>query len=150
MMMENKRRPVSLDQSSLMGLTQKRPKIEVPLSAKEKKEKVSERISALQQLVSPYGKTDTASVLLEAMEYIRFLQEQVNVLSAPYLYSTPTTSTQVSIKVFCGFFIFPILLQNILFDWVEPDHIVTCVLDHRSTFGVRSTELSSVDLVLTA
>ncbi|XP_022849162.1 transcription factor bHLH154-like isoform X3 [Olea europaea var. sylvestris] len=96
MMMENKRRPVSLDQSRLMGLTQKRPKIEVPLSAKEKKEKVSERISALQQLVSPYGKTDTASVLLEAMEYIRFLQEQVKVLSAPYLYSTPTTSTQSS------------------------------------------------------
>ncbi|XP_022849163.1 transcription factor bHLH154-like isoform X1 [Olea europaea var. sylvestris] len=94
MMMENKRRPVFLDQSSLMGLTQKRPKIEVPLSAKEKKEKVSERISALQQLVSPYGKTDTASVLLEAMEYIRFLQEQVKVLSAPYLYSTPTTNTQ--------------------------------------------------------
>ncbi|KAL0392459.1 UNVERIFIED_CONTAM: Transcription factor [Sesamum radiatum] len=49
----------------------------VPLSSKEKKEKVSERISALQQLVSPYGKTDTASVLLEAMEYISFLHEQV-------------------------------------------------------------------------
>ncbi|KAL2459872.1 basic helix-loop-helix (bHLH) DNA-binding superfamily protein [Forsythia ovata] len=93
-MMEHKRSPVSLDQSSLMGLTQKRQKIDVPLSSKEKKEKVSERISALQQLVSPYGKTDTASVLLEAMEYIRFLHEQVKVLSAPYLYSMPTTNTQ--------------------------------------------------------
>lgn len=30
-------------------------------------------------------KTDTASVLHEAMGYIRFLQEQVQVLSSPYL-----------------------------------------------------------------
>ncbi|KAL2470141.1 basic helix-loop-helix (bHLH) DNA-binding superfamily protein [Abeliophyllum distichum] len=93
-MIEHKRSPISIDQSSLVGLMQKRQKIDVPLSSKEKKEKVSERISALQQLVSPYGKTDTASVLLEAMEYIRFLHEQVKVLSAPYLYSMPTTNTQ--------------------------------------------------------
>ncbi|XP_022874961.1 transcription factor bHLH153-like isoform X3 [Olea europaea var. sylvestris] len=93
-MMEHKRNSVSLDQSSLMGLKKKIQKIDAPLSSKEKKEKVGERISALQQLVSPYGKTDTASVLLEAMEYIRFLHEQVKVLSAPYLSSTPTTNTQ--------------------------------------------------------
>ncbi|XP_022874960.1 transcription factor bHLH153-like isoform X2 [Olea europaea var. sylvestris] len=98
-MMEHKRNSVSLDQSSLMGLKKKIQKIDAPLSSKEKKEKVGERISALQQLVSPYGKTDTASVLLEAMEYIRFLHEQVKVLSAPYLSSTPTTNTQVSIKL---------------------------------------------------
>ncbi|KAE8713569.1 Detected protein of confused Function [Hibiscus syriacus] len=36
------------------------------------------------------GKTDTASVLLEAMEYIQFLHEQV--LSAPYLQTTPTNN----------------------------------------------------------
>lgn len=74
-MIEHKRSSVSLDQSSLMGLTKKRQKIDAPFFSKEKKEKVSERVSALQQLVSPYGKTDTASVLLEAMEYIRFLHE---------------------------------------------------------------------------
>nr|WKE35207.1 basic helix-loop-helix family protein [Rosa persica] len=60
----------------------------------ERKEKFGERIVALQQLVSPYGKTDTASVLLEAMDYIRFLHEQIKVLSAPYLQSTPTAKMQ--------------------------------------------------------
>ncbi|PIN07353.1 hypothetical protein CDL12_20079 [Handroanthus impetiginosus] len=91
-MMQHKRSPISIEQSGFMDLIPKRLKTDEPLSSKEKKEKVSERISALQQLVSPYGKTDTASVLLEAMEYIRFLHEQVKVLSAPYLYSTPAES----------------------------------------------------------
>ncbi|XP_073046511.1 transcription factor bHLH153 isoform X2 [Primulina eburnea] len=88
-MMEHKRSLSSLDQSSFVNLIPKRLKTDVALSPKDKKEKVSERISALQQLVSPYGKTDTASVLFEAMEYIKFLHEQV--LSAPYLYGKPTT-----------------------------------------------------------
>ncbi|MCO5572961.1 hypothetical protein L7F22_026723 [Adiantum nelumboides] len=49
------------------------------------KEKLGERINALQQLISPFGKTDTASVLSEAIGYIKFLQEQVQVLSSPYM-----------------------------------------------------------------
>ncbi|KAH7286354.1 hypothetical protein KP509_32G003100 [Ceratopteris richardii] len=49
------------------------------------KEKLGERINALQQLVSPFGKTDTASVLSEAIGYIKFLQDQVQVLSSPYM-----------------------------------------------------------------
>ncbi|XP_057528410.1 transcription factor bHLH123-like isoform X2 [Amaranthus tricolor] len=52
---------------------------------KVRKEKMGDRITALQQLVSPFGKTDTASVLSEAIEYIKFLHEQV--LSNPYLKS---------------------------------------------------------------
>ncbi|CAL0320750.1 unnamed protein product [Lupinus luteus] len=53
--------------------------------AKQRKEKLGERIAVLQQLVSPFGKTDTASVLHEAMGYIKFLQDQVQLLCSPYL-----------------------------------------------------------------
>ncbi|XWS35339.1 hypothetical protein CRYUN_Cryun21dG0117300 [Craigia yunnanensis] len=93
-MMENKRSPCSVDHSSFTSLASKRQKADLSISTKDRKEKLGERIVALQQLVSPYGKTDTASVLLEVMEYIRFLQEQVKVLSAPYLQTTPTNNMQ--------------------------------------------------------
>ncbi|GLT56581.1 hypothetical protein SLA2020_296140 [Shorea laevis] len=95
-MMEHKRSPcsVDLDHHSFSTLASKRQKADLSISTKERKEKLSERVVALQQLVSPYGKTDTASVLLEAMEYIQFLHDQVKVLSAPYLQSTPTTNMQ--------------------------------------------------------
>ncbi|XP_021902089.1 transcription factor bHLH112 isoform X2 [Carica papaya] len=64
----------------------KRPRIETPSplpTFKVRKEKLGDRITALQQLVSPFGKTDTASVLHEAIEYIKFLHDQV--LSNPYM-----------------------------------------------------------------
>ncbi|XP_008466526.2 transcription factor bHLH110-like isoform X2 [Cucumis melo] len=50
---------------------------------KVRKEKLGDRIAALQQLVAPFGKTDTASVLMEAIGYIKFLQNQT--LSVPYM-----------------------------------------------------------------
>lgn len=34
---------------------------------------LGEKIMALQQIMSPFGKTDTASVLLETITYIKFL-----------------------------------------------------------------------------
>ncbi|GMI64434.1 hypothetical protein like AT1G05710 [Hibiscus trionum] len=86
-MMDNKRSPCSVDHSGFTSLAPKRHK-----SRKDKKDQVGERINTLQQLVSPYGKTDTASVLLEVMEYIRFLHEQVKVLCAPYLQTIPTNN----------------------------------------------------------
>ncbi|KAJ4824557.1 hypothetical protein Tsubulata_033788 [Turnera subulata] len=54
---------------------------------KVRKEKLGDRIAALQQLVAPFGKTDTASVLMEAIGYIKFLQNQVETLSVPYMKS---------------------------------------------------------------
>ncbi|XP_074320090.1 transcription factor bHLH153 [Silene latifolia] len=88
------KRGVPVDQESLTS-SSKCQKIGISMSSKERKEKLGEKITMLQQLVSPYGKTDTASVLLEAMEYISFLHEQVKVLSAPYLYNnTPVTNME--------------------------------------------------------
>ncbi|KAL4615317.1 hypothetical protein ACB092_07G115100 [Castanea dentata] len=74
--------------------TSKRTKTANPTPAghAKRKEKLGERITTLQQLVSPFGKTDTASVLHEAMGYIRFLQDQVQVLSSPYLQRLPSSS----------------------------------------------------------
>ncbi|XP_050368592.1 transcription factor bHLH112-like isoform X2 [Argentina anserina] len=66
----------------------KRARIETPSplpTFKVRKEKLGDRITALQQLVSPFGKTDTASVLHEAIVYIKFLHDQVGVLSTPYM-----------------------------------------------------------------
>ncbi|KAL8157724.1 uncharacterized protein LOC141724379 [Apium graveolens] len=57
-------------------------KVQVP------KAKLGDKITALQQIVSPFGKTDTASVLWEAIGYIKFLQEQVQLLSNPYMKTT--------------------------------------------------------------
>ncbi|XP_022717953.1 transcription factor bHLH123-like isoform X2 [Durio zibethinus] len=77
--------------------TSKRPRNENPSTLppfKVRKEKMGDRITALQQLVSPFGKTDTASVLSEAIEYIKFLHEQVSVLSTPYMKSGAATQHQ--------------------------------------------------------
>ncbi|KAE9597237.1 hypothetical protein Lal_00007695 [Lupinus albus] len=93
-MMGHKRSHCSVDQSSYTSIASKRQKTDVSITTKERKEKLGERIVALQQLVSPYGKTDTSSVLKEAMEYIGFLHQQVKVLSAPYLESSPKTEMQ--------------------------------------------------------
>ncbi|KAL3752732.1 hypothetical protein ACJRO7_000180 [Eucalyptus globulus] len=93
-MMEQKRSPCSVDHGTYTSLIPKRQKSDLSISNKERKEKLGEKIVQLQQLVSPYGKTDTASVLLEASEYIQFLHEQVKVLSAPYLQTMPATTMQ--------------------------------------------------------
>ncbi|KAK4753460.1 hypothetical protein SAY87_022258 [Trapa incisa] len=63
---------------------------------KVRKEKLGDRIATLQQLVAPFGKTDTASVLMEAIGYIKFLQNQVQTLSVPYMKSSRNHSTGAS------------------------------------------------------
>ncbi|XP_042405064.1 transcription factor bHLH68-like [Zingiber officinale] len=62
-------------------------------SLKVRTEKLGDRIAALHQLVSPFGKTDTASVLLETIGYIRFLHGQIQALSSPYIGKASRDST---------------------------------------------------------
>ncbi|KAL5569587.1 hypothetical protein UlMin_026162 [Ulmus minor] len=85
-MTEHKRSPCSVDQSSFTSLSSKRQKPDLSISSKDKKENLGAWIVAFQQLVSPYGNTDTTSVLNEAMEYIQFLHEQVQVYPLPFFY----------------------------------------------------------------
>ncbi|XP_039014596.1 transcription factor bHLH68-like [Hibiscus syriacus] len=61
---------------------------------KARKDKLGDRITALHQLVSPFGKTDTASVLLETTGYIRFLHSQIEALSLPYMGNGQGSITQ--------------------------------------------------------
>ncbi|XP_031486166.1 transcription factor bHLH153-like isoform X3 [Nymphaea colorata] len=49
-----------------------------------KSQKLGDKVNALQQLVSPFGKTDTASVLHETTVRIKQLQDQIQALSMPY------------------------------------------------------------------
>ncbi|KAE8648535.1 hypothetical protein Csa_008520, partial [Cucumis sativus] len=57
----------------------KRIKLQVPLPIR-RSQKLSDKITALQKLVSPYGKTDTASVLQEAYLYIKFIQHHIQTI----------------------------------------------------------------------
>ncbi|KAF6144214.1 hypothetical protein GIB67_004887 [Kingdonia uniflora] len=69
---------------------------------KVRQEKLGDRIAALQQLVAPFGKTDTASVLMEAIGYIKFLQDQVETLSVPYMKMSRKNSHRTTHQGSCG------------------------------------------------
>ncbi|KAJ6727097.1 TRANSCRIPTION FACTOR BHLH112 [Salix purpurea] len=70
-------------------------KFQVPV---RRSHKLSDKITALQKLVSPYGKTDTASVLQEASLYIKLLQEQIQnlfqMLTGSYNSARPVRQSQ--------------------------------------------------------
>ncbi|CAN1121494.1 Transcription factor bHLH153 [Linum perenne] len=100
MMLKNKRAssPSSFLASSAAKRVKSNHRLHPNSLTRERKDKqLGDRIVGLQQLVSPYGKTDTASVLQEAIDYISFLHQQLKVLSSPYLLTatitTPTSST---------------------------------------------------------
>ncbi|KAJ1262211.1 hypothetical protein BS78_09G089400 [Paspalum vaginatum] len=75
--------------STATGSAIKKPRVQASSSAqstlKVRKERLGDRITALHQIVSPFGKTDTASVLQETIGYIRFLLGQIEALSYPYI-----------------------------------------------------------------
>ncbi|KAL7093611.1 hypothetical protein ACP275_11G050000 [Erythranthe tilingii] len=83
--------PSECNSTATGGAAAKKARITQPAASsahstiKVRKEKLGDRVTALHQLVSPFGKTDTASVLLEAIGYIKFLQNQIEALSQPYL-----------------------------------------------------------------
>ncbi|KAM0010927.1 putative transcription factor bHLH family [Helianthus debilis subsp. tardiflorus] len=91
--------PISemVKKSNTKSSSTKRPRNENP-PMPPLKVKMGDRITALQQLVSPFGKTDTASVLSEAIVYIKFLHEQVNVLSTPYMNNAAIMQQQKQIS----------------------------------------------------
>ncbi|CAM0872555.1 unnamed protein product [Alopecurus aequalis] len=60
----------------------------------KRSQKLGDKITALQQLVSPYGKTDTASVLHEAAACIRSLHDQIQILAAPFPVVSSSPSSQ--------------------------------------------------------
>lgn len=90
------KRPSSFLEPKATQATPKKSRLESRASCppiKVRKEKLGDRIAALQQLVAPFGKTDTASVLMEAIGYIKFLQNQVETLSVPYMKSSRNKSS---------------------------------------------------------
>ncbi|KAH7519991.1 hypothetical protein FEM48_Zijuj08G0096300 [Ziziphus jujuba var. spinosa] len=66
---------ISEPKASQSATKKSRPSNPPPL--KIRKEKLGDRIASLHRLVAPFGKTDTASVLTEAIGYIQFLHDQV-------------------------------------------------------------------------
>ncbi|KAF9609480.1 hypothetical protein IFM89_016566 [Coptis chinensis] len=91
------KRSSSVMEPKASNTASKKPRFESRASLapfKVRKEKLGDRIAALQQLVAPFGKTDTASVLMEAIGYIKFLQDQVETLSVPYMKSLCNNSAR--------------------------------------------------------
>ncbi|KAI3963939.1 hypothetical protein MKW92_034048 [Papaver armeniacum] len=50
----------------------------------KRSQKIGDRIITLQKLVSPFGKTDTASVLKDTSDHIKMLYNQIEMLTNPY------------------------------------------------------------------
>ncbi|KAH6755851.1 hypothetical protein C2S53_007334 [Perilla frutescens var. hirtella] len=96
---EAKRNSNKMEPKSPIQNAPKKSRLEARSSCppfKVRKEKLGDRIAALQQLVAPFGKTDTASVLMEAIGYIKFLQSQVETLSVPYMKASRNKPNRVT------------------------------------------------------
>ncbi|XP_010447636.1 PREDICTED: transcription factor bHLH69-like [Camelina sativa] len=87
------------------GPTQTKPKVRArrgqatdPHSIAERlrRERIAERMKSLQELVPNGNKTDKASMLDEIIDYVKFLQLQVKVLSMSRLGGAASVSSQIS------------------------------------------------------
>lgn len=64
------------------------------VAARHRRKKISERIRVLEKLIPGGNKMDTATMLDEAIEYVKFLQLQVQILESDYsLDDIPVAST---------------------------------------------------------
>ncbi|KAF0934333.1 hypothetical protein E2562_024820 [Oryza meyeriana var. granulata] len=92
---DSKKRKSEERQESTVKKSKQEASKESPPKQQVPKVKLGEKITALQQIVSPFGKTDTASVLFETIKYIKFLHEQVQLLSEPYTNSNRSKGNSV-------------------------------------------------------
>ncbi|CAN6201635.1 unnamed protein product [Urochloa humidicola] len=67
----------------------KAPKDPQNLAAKNRRERISERLRALQELVPNGSKVDTVTMLEKAITYVRFMQLQLKVLETDAFWPAP-------------------------------------------------------------